>query len=107
MQIERKQRRRRRVCPWRKDTKTPTSMEQDDEVKQARPETEPKEPKPEDKGKPCTSLSRKRQKNRSLRTRVSSVPDTRKILFQNVTSFDHNARTWLLSDQMDYDIIWM
>ena len=28
-----------------------------------------------------------------------------KTCFQNVTSFGHNARTWLLSDQMDYDIM--
>ena len=28
-----------------------------------------------------------------------------KILFQNVTSFGHQARTWLLSDQKDYDIM--
>ena len=45
------------------------------------------------------------RKNRNLGTRVSRVPDTRKILFQNVTSFGHKARTWLLSDQMDYDIM--
>ena len=36
---------------------------------------------------------------------MSSVLDTRKILFQNVTSFGHKARTRLLSDQMDYDIM--
>ena len=45
------------------------------------------------------------RKNRNLRTRVSSVLDTGKILFQNVTSFGHKARTWLLSDQMNYDIV--
>ena len=45
------------------------------------------------------------RKNRNLRTIVSRVLDTRKILFQNVTSFGHKARMWLLSDQMDYDIM--
>ena len=45
------------------------------------------------------------RKTRSQRTRENRVPDTRKILFQNVTSFGHKARTWLLSDQMDYDIM--
>ena len=45
--------------------------------------------------------------NRSLRTGVSRVPDTRKNLFQNVTSFGHKARTWLLSDQMEYPIMWV
>ena len=30
---------------------------------------------------------------------------TRKILLQNVTSLGHKARTWLLSDQMDYYIM--
>ena len=42
---------------------------------------------------------------RLLRRRENRVPDTRKILFQNVTSFGHKARTCLLSDQMDYDIM--
>ena len=56
---------RRQRVPMEEDTKTPTSMEEDDEVKQllvkgskeaekradlARPGGEPKEPKPEDKG---------------------------------------------------------
>ena len=45
------------------------------------------------------------RKTRGRRTRVSCVPDTRKILFQNVTSFGHKARTCLLSEQMDYDIM--
>ena len=35
----------------------------------------------------------------------ASVPDTRQFLFQNVTSFGHKARTWLLSDQIHYDIM--
>ena len=48
---------------------------------------------------------RRRRENRSLRTRVSSAPDTRKILFHSVTSFVHKARTWLLSDQVEYDIM--
>ena len=67
------------------DTKTANSTEQDDEAKQllakvskeaeqranlTRPGAEPKEPKPWGKG-----------------------TDTRKILFQNVTSFRHKART--------------
>ena len=54
---------------------------------------------------PDQEPSRKRRKNRRLRTRASSVPDTRKILCQRVTSFSHKVRTWLSSDQMDYDIM--
>ena len=97
MQIERKRAAETETCvPMEEDTKTANSTEQDDEVKQllakvseeaeqraylARPGAEPKEPKPRDKG-----------------------TDTRKILFQSVTSFGHKARTWLLTDQMDYDI---
>ena len=69
MQIERKRTVGTEACLlMEEDTKTPTSMEEDDEVKQllvkvskeaekraylASPGAEPKEPKPEDKGKPC------------------------------------------------------
>ena len=70
MQIERKRAAETETCvPMEEDTKTPTSVEQDDEVKQllakvskeaeqrahlATPGAEPKKPKPEDKGKPCS-----------------------------------------------------
>ena len=45
------------------------------------------------------------RKARNLRTRESRVPDTRKIWFQNVTSFGHKTTTWLLSNQAGYDIM--
>ena len=45
------------------------------------------------------------RKNRNLRTKVSRAPDTRKILFQNVTFLGHKGRTWSLSDHMDYDLM--
>ena len=102
MQMERKRAAQTEASvAMEEDAKMPVSKEQDDEVKQllakvsmeaeqraylAGPAAEPKDPKPEDKGKLC-------------------VLDTRKILFQNVTSFGHKARTWLFSDQMDYDIM--
>ena len=70
MQLERKRAAETETCvPMEEDTKMPTSKEHDDEVKQllakvskeaeqraylARPGAEPKEPKPEDKGKPCS-----------------------------------------------------
>ena len=55
---------------------------------------------------PGQELSRKRRKKSSLRTRASSDPDTRRMLFQNVTSFGHKARTWLSGHQMTTTSWW-
>ena len=104
MQIERKRAAETEKCvPMEEDTKTPVTMEQHAEVKQLLAEWRRRQ-----KSEPTWTdqkRKRRRRKKRSLRTGVSSVPDTRKILFQNVTFFGHKARTWLLSDQMDYDIM--
>ena len=69
MQMERKRAAQTECVAMEEDTKMPVSKEQDDEVKQllakvskeaeqraylAGPTAEPKDPKPEDKGKPCS-----------------------------------------------------
>ena len=80
--------RRRRSCRWKTRKRPPDEVKRllakvlkkaEQRVYLARPGAEPKEPKLEDEGK----------------------LDTRKFLFQNLTSFGHKARTWLLSDQME------
>ena len=69
MQMERKRAAQTECVAMEEDTKMPVSKEQEDEVKQllakvskeaeqraylAGPTAEPKDPKPEDKGKPCS-----------------------------------------------------
>ena len=100
MQMERKRAAQTECVAMEEDTKMPVSKEQEDEVKQLLAKVSK-----EAEQRVIWQGQQLSQKIRSLRTRVSRVPDTRKILFQNVTSFGHKARTWLLSDQMDYDIM--
>ena len=86
MQIERKRAAETEVCvPMEEDTKTPTSMEEDNEVKQLLVKVS----KEAEKGATLPDQEQSSRKIRNLRTRVSRFPDTRKILFQNVTSFGH------------------
>ena len=101
MQMERKRAAQTEACvAMEEDTKVPASKEEDDEVKQLLAKVSKEAEQRAYLAGPAAE-----RKTRSRRTRVSRVPDTRKILFQNVTSFGHKARTWLLSDQMDYDIM--